>query len=148
VQSDLDRVAQWISSSHLCLQCCEINCHAHWKQAKNFRQKFNVSGGGTALSQVDSVRYLGVIIDPTLLHITNIATRARSGLSFIFRYGTLKPTVLCLLYSTFVLPLFDYCDIVWYPTTAKFTALIERIHCKFTTIIVPKQVFIYFSGVS
>lgn len=95
-------------------------------------KSFNVSGGGTALSQVDSVRYLGVIIDPTLLHITNIATRARSGLSFIFRYGTLKPTVLCLLYSAFVLPLFDYCDIVWYPTTAKFTALIERIHSKFT----------------
>jgi len=27
------------------------------------------------------------------------------------------PLVLCLLYSTFVLPLFNYCDVVWSPRT-------------------------------
>ena len=117
-------------------------------------KSFNVSIGGMALSQVDSVRYLGVIIDPTLswsLHITNIASRARSRLSSIFRYGTLTPAVLCLLYSAFVLPLFDYCDVVWCPTTAKFTALIERTHSKFMkkiASIVPEQVFLYFGGTS
>jgi len=36
-----------------------------------------------------------------------------------------------LLYSAFVLPLFDYCDVAWCPTTTKFTAMLERIHSKF-----------------
>jgi len=59
-------------------------------------KSFNVSIGGTALKQVDSVRYLGVIIDHTLLwslHITNIVSRARSRFSSIFHYGTLASTV-------------------------------------------------------
>ena len=134
VQSDLDKVAQWISSSHLCLNVVKSTAMLIGSRQRISGKSFNVSIGGMALSQVDSVRYLGVIIDPTLswsLHITNIASGARSRLSSIFRYGTLTPAVLCLLYSAFVLPLFDYCDVVWCPTTAKFTALIERTHSKF-----------------
>ena len=134
VQSDLDKVARWISSSHLCLNVVKLTAMLIGSRQRISGKSFNVSIGGMALSQVDSVRYLGVIIDPTLswsLHITNIASRARSRLSSIFRYGTLTPAVLCLLYSAFVLPLFDYCDVVWCPTTAKFTALIERTHSKF-----------------
>ena len=55
--------------------------------------------------------------------------RVRSRFSSICRYGTLPPAVVCLLYSAFVLPLFDYCDVVWCPTTAKLTkaSLIERV---------------------
>ena len=45
--------------------------------------------------------------------LTNVASR-----------GALVPTVHYLLYLAFVLPLL--CDAVWYPTTAKFTAMLER----------------------
>ena len=55
----------------------------------------------------------------------------------MLRFGTLPPTVLCLLYSTFVLPLFDYCDVVWNPTTAKLTAMLERVHSKFVNRLPP-----------
>ena len=48
----------------------------------------------------------------------------------IIRYGSLPPTILCVLYSAFVLPVFDYCD-VWCPTTAKLTSMTERVHSKF-----------------
>jgi len=49
----------------------------------------------------------------------------------MLHFETLPPTVLCLLYFTFVLPLFDYYDVVWTPTTAKLTAMLERVHSKF-----------------
>ena len=59
----------------------------------------------------------------------------RSRLSSIIRYGSLPPVVLCVLYSAFVMPPFDYCDVVWCPITAKFsaklTSLVERVHSKF-----------------
>ena len=94
----------------------------------------NVSVGSVALKQVNSTRYLGILIDNTLLwslHICSVVSRVRFRLSSIFRYGVLPPAILCLLYSAFVLPLFDYCDVVWCPTTAKLTSMIERVHLNF-----------------
>ena len=82
----------------------------------------NVSVGGNVLTQVNSVRYLGVLIDPILswtLHIHGMVSRIRSRLASVVRYGTLPPAVLCVLYSAFAMPLFDYCDGVWSPSTAK-----------------------------
>ena len=54
------------------------------------------------LSQVHSVRYLGVLIDSTLswnFHICNMISRVRSSLASIIRLGSLPPAVLCVLYS-------------------------------------------------
>ena len=39
---------------------------------------------------------------------------------------TVSNIVLCLLYTAFVLLLFDYCDAVWCPTTAKLTAVMKE----------------------
>ena len=86
------------------------------------------------MQQSYNVAALGVLIDSTLswsLHVCNVVSKVRSRLSSIFRYGTLSPAMLCLLYSAFVLPLFDYCDVVWCPTTAKLTGMVERVHSKF-----------------
>ena len=63
----------------------------------------------------------------------NVISRVRSRVASIIRYGSLPPAVLCLLYIAFVLPLLDYCDVVWCPTTTKLTAMIERVHSKFVT---------------
>ena len=93
-----------------------------------------VSIGGNVLTQVNSVRYLGVLIDPVLswtLHINTMASRIRSRLSSILCYGLLSPALLCLLYSAFVMLLYDCCDVIWSPSTAKQICLIERIHSKF-----------------
>ena len=148
VQSDLDKVAQWISSSHLYVLILWNQLPCSLVAGKEFQAKVLMFPLGVQLlSQVDSVRYLGVIIDPMLswfLHITNVASRARSRLSSIFWYGTLTPTVLCLLYSAFVLLLWchmvpHYCQVYcidWKQYTVKIA------------IIILKQVFFYFSGAS
>ena len=67
------------------------------------------------------------------LHVYNVVARVRSCLFSSSHYGTLPPAVVCLLqyYSAFVLPLFEYCDVVWCPTTARLTSIIERVHLKF-----------------
>ena len=134
VQSDLDAVASWLCSSRLCLNVLKSNAMLIGSRQKISNKALNVSVGGAALRQVTSIRYLGVLIDSTLswsLHVYNIVARVRSRLSSICHYGTLPPAVVCLLYSAFVLPLFDYCNVVWCPTTAKLTGLIERVHSKF-----------------
>ena len=60
-----------------------------------------------------------------------MASRIRSRLGSILRYGSLPPALLCLLYcSAFVMPLYDYYNIIWSPFTAKQTRMLERIHSK------------------
>ena len=113
VQSHLDAVASWLCSSYLCLNVLKFNAMLlNWEPPKISNKTLNVSVEGAALKPI---RYLGILIDSTLswsLHIYNIVARVRSRLSSISRYGTLPPAVVCLLYSAFVLSLFDYCDVV------------------------------------
>ena len=74
-------------------------------------KSFNVSIGGALLTQVNSFCYLGVLIDSTLswsTHVNNVISRVRHRLATIIRYGSLPPTILCVLYSAFVLPVFDF----------------------------------------
>ena len=60
---------------------------------------------------------------------------------------TSTSNILDVLYSAFILPLFDYCDVVWCPTTVKQIAMIERIHCKFVKSLPPstKLSFTFFT---
>ena len=58
-------------------------------------------------------------------------SRISSRLASIIRFGSLLPAVLCILYSVFVMPLFDNCDVIWTPPMAKKIYMIERLHSMF-----------------
>ena len=73
-----------------------------------------------------------------------MVARIRSRLASIARYGSLTPAVLYVLYSAFVMPLYDYCDVVWSPMTTRLNCLIERVHSKF----VQKLPLLYHSRLS
>ena len=80
VQLDLDAVALWLCNSHLCLNIVKSNAMLIGSRQKISNKTLNVSVGSVALKQVNSTRYLGVLIDPTLswsLHICNIVSRIR-----------------------------------------------------------------------
>ena len=87
-----------------------------------------ISIGGNVLTRVKSVRYLGVLIDPVFSWTNNMASKIRSRHSSLFCYGSMPTASLCLLYSAFVMPLYDYCDVISSLFTAKQTSLIEKIH--------------------
>jgi len=95
----------------------------------------NVTVGSKELTQVGSVHYLQVTIDPSLswnLQVSNVVCRIQSRVASLLQFGSLSPVIVCALYTAFMLPLYDYCDVVWSPTTSKFTSMLERVHSKFT----------------
>ena len=54
----------------------------------------SISVCGNVLTQVNSVRYLSVLIDPVFswtLHVRSMVTRIRSRLASVVRYGSLPP---------------------------------------------------------
>ena len=128
LQSDLDSMATWLLSSHLCLNVDKSNCMLI-KSCQGVADKaLSVSIDDNVLTQGNSVWYLGVLIDLVLswtLHVHNMVSRIRSRLASVVHYGSLPPAVLCILYSAFVM------HVVWSPPTAKLNCLIERIHSKF-----------------
>jgi len=134
LQSDLDAVTHWLCSSQVCLNVVKYNSMLIGSHQRIANKTLNVSVGSTPLAQVNSVHYLGVTIDLTLswnLHVSNVVSRTRHRITSILRFGSLPPEILCLLYTDFVQPAFDHCDVIWYPTTTKFTSMTERVHSKF-----------------
>ena len=80
VQSDLDAVALWLHSSQLCLNVVKSNAMLIGSYQRIAGKSLNVSVGDTVLNQVNSVWYLGILIDPTLswsLYICNIVSRVK-----------------------------------------------------------------------
>ena len=74
-------------------------------------------------------KYLGVMFDKKLSwdnHIGSVIKRARVKLFAINRLGPLSSNVKMLLYKALVLPVIDYCDIVWNPVKKTQINLIEQ----------------------
>ena len=63
LQLDLTSVAIWLGSSCLCLNVDKSTCMLIGSHQRVAGQTFSVSVGGSVLSQVHSVWYLGVLID-------------------------------------------------------------------------------------
>ena len=100
-----------------------------WQRLRGW--SVTVSINGKPLASVTSNHYLGVLIDQHLtwkLHVNNVLKRV----SYILYH--LKPLpghLLFWLYQAFVLPIFDYCDVVWAPTLVTFSKPLERLHSRF-----------------
>jgi len=71
---------------------------------------------GKQLSRVSSVRYLGIHIDENLSwhqHTANVTQRVYSRIHCLNCLHPLPADLLAKLYRVFVLPILDYCDIVY-----------------------------------
>ena len=80
-------------------------------------QSFTVSVNDKDLERVYIFKYLGVILDPCLTwneHIEHIGNKISSRLGMLRRARKVIPKEACItLFNAMVLPLFDYCCVVW-----------------------------------
>ena len=101
---------------------------------------------GDTLRQVSSTKYLGIHIDQHLTwntHIDYILNRVRGKLYCINRLRPVSPKILRLLYQAYIMPILDYCDVVWSPCSALYTRRLERVHTKFVSSL-PASTFTVF----
>ena len=70
------------------------------------------------LRQVPSTKYLGVCIDSHLTWQNHIDYVMKGVRGKIYSINRLNPpsAVRKLLYQVYILPILDYCDVVWAPT--------------------------------
>ena len=87
------------------------------------------------LCSVSIAKYLGVYIDQCLTwrtHVDSILSKARFKMCCIKCLQWTSIYLFSLLYQVFIIPLFDYCDVVWSPMMNQLR-IMERLHSKVTS---------------
>ena len=95
-----------------------------------------ISVDGKQLSRLSSVKYLGLHIDENLSwhqHTANVVQRVYSRIHCLNRLRPLPIELLAKLYHVFVLPILDYCDVVWTPSSVQHFKHLERLRSRFNS---------------
>jgi len=138
LQSDLDSVDFWLRTNRLCLSVKKSSVMLIGSRQKLRDSVLCIKIDGKQLSQVPALKYLGVYIDENLTwqkHSQYVYQRVQSRLHCLYRLRPLPNELLNKLYRTFVLPLLDYCDVVWSPSSVQYFKRFERIHSKFCSSV-------------
>lgn len=117
LQEDLNKIVNWCSLWLMSLNIskCQYMCVTRKRQIINHQYSINSS----ALTQVDSYRYLGVTITNQLTwcaHITNLIKDCSKSLGLLKRSIFLSPVpVRKLAYETFIRTKLEYASAIWNP---------------------------------
>ena len=133
LQTQLERVHSWMTVNRFKLSIAKSVCMLIGSRQRLNGKCLCLLLNGSILKQVSSTKYLGLYIDQHLTwqdQINYVMKRVRGKIYAINRLSP-PPTVRKLLYQAFILPILDYCNIVWAPTSASQTRRLERLHSKY-----------------
>ena len=124
-------MATWLGSSNLCINVDKsILVAVRGLQVGPFPSQLVVVCCLRYILFGISVYWLTLCCLETSIFVTWFLELDRDLLNYsVWVFATCS--VVCVLYSAFVMPLFDNCDVIWTPSTAKQTCVIERVHSKF-----------------
>ena len=135
-ERDLQQYIQYVNS-WLCVNLLTLNITKSNVMLIGSRQKLrddlSISVDGKQFSCVSSVKYLGLHIDENLSwhqHTANVIQRVYSR---IHSLNCLPIDLLAKLYCVFVLPILDYCDLVWTPSSVQHFKCLERLYSRFNS---------------
>ena len=116
---EMKKVAIWLTKTKLNLNVKKTKVMLFGSSIKiskntdNFKVKIN----NDVLDQVNSFKYLGVYLDPTLSwkgHLTHVRNSVNRKIGLLYRTRSfLKGDTLNTIYQSVVLPSLEYCDVVW-----------------------------------
>ena len=122
INKDLENLSDWLHKNKLMINSkkCEamfVGSAQRLKKKQNTIENLNIYINDTKIRQVDSCKYLGVIIDKNLqwkLHIEHVQKKVVKHMYLLRR---LRPYVnqntALLFYKSIVQSQFDYCSSVW-----------------------------------
>ena len=108
-------------------------------KALKTNRDINIFYGDSILKQQRHFKYLGVVVDESLLwnnHVSYVASRVYPKLKLLGRISFfLSPEILLKIYKTTNLPIWDYGCIVWGFCSKKNSDFLERLQNKAMQII-------------
>ena len=131
LQTCLNLANLWIMQNGLKLNTSKTKCMLLHSSKKTLEVDLNLEVDGVPVEQVRVFKYLGVLINDTLTwsdHIDMVSGKVSRSLNLLRRLSWFLPQSLLLLYlKSYILPLFDYCDVVWSGCTQKESHRLETL---------------------
>ena len=133
LNSDLVEVSSWLRKQRLHLNA--IKCYVVLfgsRPALSQSPGLRVTLDGNDLLQIQKVKYLGVVFDSHLLwndHVEGLRSKTSQIVKMLRRlHQFVPPKAIQKLYSSLVLPVLDYCDVVWDGCLKTAQASLEVVH--------------------
>ena len=142
IQSDIDCISDWVSCNNLTLNPNKCKTMIISRK-RNSVSPPHLILNGTPLEQVNTFKYLGVLLSSELswsAHIESICTKARKLIGLLYRrfYGNVNQQSMYSLYCTLVRPHLEYASSIWDPHLVKDIEKLENVQ-KFAIKMCSKQ---------
>ena len=122
LQNNICALISWCNDNNMCLNPSKTKCmlistpHKH-KQLLKGKTTFNLYIDKTLIDTVTEQKVLGVHIENTLSwksHLAKITSKINTGTALLKRISYYLTTEMqTLFYNAYILPVMDYCSIVW-----------------------------------
>lgn len=132
VQEDIATIEAWSNDNYLTLNSEKCKWMVISRKRSPPMPAHSLTLNGQALQQVDSYKYLGVLLSRDLSwspHIDSVCSKARKILGLLYRrlFTSCSPTSTLQLYRSLVRPHLEYACQVWSPHTAKAIGNLEGV---------------------
>ena len=117
LQQCLDATSLWMASDGLQLNASKTKCMLLHSSRRKIETGLDLLVDGVTVNQVRVFKYLGVLINDTLTwsdHVDMICRKVSCRLNLLRRLSWFLPCSLLLTnLKSYILPHFDYCDVIW-----------------------------------
>ena len=114
--SNLDRANIWMTNNGLKLNANKTKCMLiHSARTRVQPPPLDIHLSGSQIEQVSRFKLLGVVDTLTWTdHISHVVTKVSRNVNLLRRLSWFLPQPLLVLFlKSYILPLVDYCDVVW-----------------------------------
>ena len=121
LQQSLDLAHLWLLANGLRINASKTKSMLLHSSRKSPHSSLKLQVADSPVEQVRSFKFLRVVVNDTLTwndHIDLVCKKVSRHLNLLRRLSWFLPQHLLLLYlKSYILPIFDYCDVVWFGCT-------------------------------
>ena len=145
LQNDFNYVVRWLECNGMCLNATKTKTILFGSKGKIKNDTISVKYKNDSLESVDSIKYLGVMIDKHLtwsLHVQNVIKKVSKTIACIRRVQHfMSKKNLIMLYYSLILPHFDYCNVVWGNTSKANITKLQKLQNRYARLILRVDYF-------
>ena len=149
LQGDLNLIYSWVKDNNMAFNSSKFKVMSYGDCSSPPVYK---APGGEIISQVESIRDLGVTLQTDGkydLHIHEKVSKASQVYGWVMRvFKTRERYPMLILYKALILPHLDYCSLIWSPSSALMTQKLERVQRLFTRNVSGFRHFSYWERLS
>ena len=140
LQKDLQSIYEWTIRNNMELNDVKFEALRHGKNEDLKQSSSYTTPSGKVIEVKDSVKDLGVYMSSNCLfkdQINAVIEKAKNIISWILRsFTSRKHSAMMTLYKSLVIPILEYCSVLWSPKAAGLIQMLEMIQWSFIRKII------------